>query len=51
MPIFFLEKEICRIQAIRSFKHQRYGNALDWSLRSQDNNTVSTITDFFLKVK
>lgn len=46
----FLEKEICRIQAVKSFKQERYGNALDWALRSQDNNTVSMITDFFLKV-
>lgn len=45
------EKEICRIQAIRSFKNECYGNALDWALRSQDTNTVSTITDYFLKVR
>lgn len=46
----FAEKEICRIQSVRSFKNERYGNALEWALRSQDNVYVTAYADHFLRV-
>lgn len=48
--ISILEKELCRVQAIKSFNNGRYGNALDWALRSQDNSYVTSIADLFLRV-
>lgn len=49
--VFFnAEKELCRVQARRSFNNGRYGNALDWALRSQDNLYVTSIADHFLHV-
>ncbi|XP_055312811.1 nuclear pore complex protein Nup75 isoform X2 [Sitodiplosis mosellana] len=42
------EKELCRVQARKSFNNGRYGNALDWALRSQDNLYVTAIADLFL---
>lgn len=55
IPLFneisnFSEKELCRVQAIKSFNNGRYGNALDWALRSQDNLYVTSIADLFLRV-
>lgn len=45
-----VEKELCHVQARKSFNNGRYGNALDWALRSQDNLYVSSIADLFLRV-
>lgn len=50
MHVKSTEKEICRIQAVKSFNNERYGNALDWALRSQDNIYVTSIADHFLRV-
>lgn len=47
---FITEKELCRVQARKSFNNGRYGNALDWALRSQDNLYVTAIADLFLRV-
>lgn len=44
------EKELCRVQAIKSLNNGRPGNALDWALRSQDNLHVTSIADLILKV-
>lgn len=44
------EKELCRVQARKSFNNGRYGNALEWALRSQDNIYVTSIADRFLRV-
>lgn len=44
------EKELCRVQAIKSLNNGRLGNALDWALRSQDNLHVTSIADLLLKV-
>lgn len=44
------EKELCRVQARKSFNKGRYGNALEWALRSQDNIYVTSIADLFLRV-
>lgn len=45
-----VEKELCRVQARKSFNNGRYGNALEWALRSQDNIYVTSIADLFLRV-
>lgn len=38
------------MQARKSFNNGRYGNALEWALRSQDNIYVTSIADLFLRV-
>lgn len=43
-----VEREICRVQATRSMANERYGNALEWAIRSKDAGAVTAITDFFL---
>lgn len=45
------ERELCRVQAIKSLNNDRLGNALDWALRSQDNLHVTSIADLILKVR
>lgn len=45
------EQEICKVQAKRSLDSQRYGNALEWAIRSKDTLYVTSIADFLLKVK
>lgn len=45
-----IEKEICRVQAMQSLRNRRYGNALEWALRSHDNIFVTSIADIFLNV-
>lgn len=45
-----VEKEICRVQAMKSFKNGRFGNTLDWALRSQCATLVTSIADMFLNV-
>lgn len=49
--VLFTEKELCRVQARKSFNNGRYGNALEWALRSQDNIYVTSIADLFLRVR
>lgn len=46
----FLEREICRVQGMKSLKNNRYGNALEWAIRSSDNIFVTSIADIFLNV-
>lgn len=46
--LYLAEKEICKIQAKKSFDDQRYGNALEWAIRSKDAIFVTSIADFFL---
>lgn len=50
MLLWPTEREICRVQAVKSFNNGRYGNALHWALRSQDNIYVTSIADLFLRV-
>lgn len=50
MIISLIEKELCRVQAKKSLNNGRYGNALEWALRSQDNIYVTSIADHFLRV-
>lgn len=45
-----IEKELCRVQSKKSFNNGRFGNALDWALRSQDTLYVTSIADRFLRV-
>lgn len=45
-----IEKELCRVQSKKSFNNGRFGNALDWALRSQDTLCVTSIADRFLRV-
>lgn len=45
-----LEAEICRIQVKTSLNRKRYGNALEWALRSQDYSLITSIADVFLDV-
>lgn len=42
------EKEICKVRAKKSFDDERYGNALEWAIRSKDAIFVTSIADFFL---
>lgn len=46
-----VEQEICKIQAKQSMISGRYGNALEWAVRSNDTHCVTTIADFFLNVR
>lgn len=43
-----IEPEICKVQARKSMMLDRYGNALDWAIRSKDSIFVTAITDYFL---
>ncbi|XP_037941572.1 nuclear pore complex protein Nup75-like [Teleopsis dalmanni] len=43
------EQQICKIEAKKSFSIKRYGNALEWAIRSKDNIFVTSIADFILK--
>lgn len=45
-----LEQEICKIQSKKSLNEQRYGNALEWAIRSRDTLYVTSIADFLLNV-
>lgn len=44
------EQEICKVQAKQSLDDERYGNALEWAIRSKDTLYVTSIADFLLKV-
>uniref|UniRef100_A0A1B0F9J0 Nuclear pore complex protein Nup85 n=1 Tax=Glossina morsitans morsitans TaxID=37546 RepID=A0A1B0F9J0_GLOMM len=43
------EEEICKAQAKKSFTEERYGNALEWAIRSKDTFYVTSIADYLLK--
>lgn len=47
---FFTEREICRVQAMKSLQNERLGNALEWAIRSHDSIFVTAIADKFLDV-
>uniref|UniRef100_A0A1B0A4K4 Nuclear pore complex protein Nup85 n=1 Tax=Glossina pallidipes TaxID=7398 RepID=A0A1B0A4K4_GLOPL len=42
-------EEICKVQAKKSFTEERYGNALEWAIRSKDTFYVTSIADYLLK--
>lgn len=44
------EQEICKVQAKKALDIHRYGNALEWAIRSKDSLFVTSIADFLLKV-
>lgn len=48
---FACAEEICKVQAKKSLDDQRYGNALEWAIRSKDTLYVTSIADFLLKVQ
>lgn len=35
---------------MRSLKNERFGNALEWAIRSADNIFVTSVADIFLNV-
>lgn len=43
-------QQICTVQARRSFTESRYGNALEWAIRSKNAVYVAAIADYILKV-
>lgn len=45
----FLAQSVCKLQGLNSLRKGRLGNALMWSLKSQDGLFVSHIADKFLK--
>ncbi|XP_036334091.1 nuclear pore complex protein Nup75 [Rhagoletis pomonella] len=45
---FAVEQEICKIQSKISLNEHRYGNALEWAIRSKDTLYVTSIADFLL---
>lgn len=45
-----VERELCRVQAVRSLSNMRFGNALEWAIRSHDNIFVTAVADRFLDV-
>ncbi|KAH8401109.1 hypothetical protein KR009_003119, partial [Drosophila setifemur] len=44
-----VEQEICKVLSRRSFDGERYGNALEWAIRSKDVLLVTSVADFILK--
>lgn len=45
-----VEQSICKVLSKRAYSEQRYGNALEWAMRSKDVLLVTAIADFILKV-
>ncbi|KAH8355279.1 hypothetical protein KR093_010332, partial [Drosophila rubida] len=45
-----VEQDICKVLSKRAYNEQRYGNALEWAIRSKDVLVVTAIADFILKV-
>lgn len=45
-----VERELCRVQAVRALANGRFGNALEWATRSHDNIFVTSVADRFLDV-
>lgn len=43
-----VERGICRVMASRSLNNNRFGNALEWALRSQDYLLVTSMADMIL---
>jgi nuclear pore complex protein Nup85 len=46
--LFAVEQEICKIMYRRAMTLQRYGNAMEWAIRSRDNVHVTKIANIFL---
>ncbi|KAI8039705.1 nuclear pore complex protein Nup75 [Drosophila gunungcola] len=44
-----VEQEICKVLSKRSYDAERYGNALEWAIRSKDLLLVTAVADFILK--
>ncbi|XP_016985980.1 nuclear pore complex protein Nup75 [Drosophila rhopaloa] len=44
-----VEQEICKVLSKRSYDGERYGNALEWAIRSKDVLVVTAVADFILK--
>ncbi|TDG51084.1 hypothetical protein AWZ03_002447 [Drosophila navojoa] len=44
-----VEQSICKVLSKRAYADQRYGNALEWAMRSKDVLLVTAIADFILK--
>lgn len=44
-----VEQEICKVLSKRSYDNERYGNALEWAIRSKDVLLVTAVADFILK--
>ncbi|XP_022228902.2 nuclear pore complex protein Nup75 [Drosophila obscura] len=44
-----VEQEICKVLSRQSFDEERFGNALEWAIRSKDVLLVTGIADFILK--
>jgi nuclear pore complex protein Nup85 len=44
------ESEVCRVMVQRNMANQRFGNALEWAIRSRDNVYVTAVADVFLEV-
>jgi len=45
-----VEQEICKVLSKQSYDKERYGNALEWAIRSKDVLLVTAVADFILKV-
>lgn len=45
-----VEQDICKVLSKRAYDGERYGNALEWAIRSKDVLLVTGIADFILKV-
>lgn len=50
LSVFFLEMEICKVMVTRSMTNKRYGNALEWAIRSRENIYVTNVANVFLQV-
>nr|XP_036669108.1 nuclear pore complex protein Nup75 [Drosophila suzukii] len=44
-----VEQEICKVLSKQSYDKERYGNALEWAIRSKDVLLVTAVADFILK--
>ncbi|KAH8320516.1 hypothetical protein KR067_004739, partial [Drosophila pandora] len=44
-----VEQDICKVLSKRAYDGERYGNALEWAIRSKDVLLVTGIADFILK--
>ncbi|XP_055377669.1 nuclear pore complex protein Nup75 [Condylostylus longicornis] len=44
----YIEPEVSKVQARKSIELNRYGNALEWAIRSKDSVFITSIADHFL---
>ncbi|XP_017078923.1 nuclear pore complex protein Nup75 [Drosophila eugracilis] len=44
-----VEQEICKVLSKKSYNNERYGNALEWAIRSKDVLLVTAVADYILK--